>query len=819
MKPALRQTIEGRLEAEGSSDKSWAGAVLAAFEGRDALDDFLSGGAVTARPAVKEPNKRPAEAYLTSLSVEGFRGIGPAQTLSLNPAPGLTLIVGRNGSGKSSFAEGLEVLFTGDSKRWADRSRVWKDGWRNLHRPNATSITAELLLAGTGAVTVRAEWNTQDALDEPRTTVQPKTKPKTSLQQLGWTDALVSYRPFLSYNELGSMLDEGPSKLYDALSLVLGLEEIVSAQNVLSKSRTERQRIAKSAEEARAVLMEQLKQLLDHASDDRANASLAALRSAGWGLDRLEDLASGTTVARDDGVVSVLAQAAAVEAPSAEEAARQIAALHETAARLKAIAGTDAERSRKSARLLEGALELYLSHAVTDCPVCGTTDVIGPDWQETTREEIERLRADAAESEEAHRQAATVREQAFNILRAAPSRLFEQLTVINVEGAQNARDAWALWAEGRRLEDPAELAAHIEAHHAAFLSATEKLRQNAASELQRRQDRWKPVAAAIASWIPLARKALRGEEELEFISDAEKWLKNAAAAIRDERFAPIADRAMEIWRLLRLNSNVELGRIQLAGAGPQRRVTLDVTVDGVNGAALGVMSQGELHSLALSLFLPRATLPESPFRFVVIDDPVQSMDPARVDGLARALNEIARTRQVIVFTHDTRLPEAVRRLGIHATMLEVTRRPQSVVEVRTALDPIRAHIEDALALAYTSDLPRDVLHRVVPGFCRSALEAAFMQAVRRRRLASGHTHEDVETELQKAQKLTTLAALALFDDKDRGGDVMRRLNQFGSWAGAAFKDCKDGAHGGVTTDFRTLIENTEDLCRRVLELK
>ena len=31
---------------------------------------------------------------------------------------------------------------------------------------------------------------------------------------------LEAYRPFLSYNELGSMLDERPSKLYDALSKV-----------------------------------------------------------------------------------------------------------------------------------------------------------------------------------------------------------------------------------------------------------------------------------------------------------------------------------------------------------------------------------------------------------------------------------------------------------------------------------------------------------------------------------------------------------------------------------------------------------------------
>src|SRR5712691_3661310 len=150
----------------------------------------------------------------------------------------------------------------------------------------------------------------------------------------------------------------------------------------------------------------------------------------------------------------------------------------------------------------------------------------------------------------------------------------------------------------------------------------------------------------------------------------------------------------------RQQSNVTLGRIELAGTKSQRRVTLDVTVDGIPGAALGVMSQGELHSLALSLFLPRATLSESPFRFVVIDDPVQSMDPARVDGLARALEDVAGTRQVIVFTHDERLPEAVLRLGIEATVLKVTRRPKSVVEIRPGINPVRAHIEDALALVH-----------------------------------------------------------------------------------------------------------------------
>ena len=113
---------------------------------------------------------------------------------------------------------------------------------------------------------------------------------------------------------------------------------------------------------------------------------------------------------------------------------------------------------------------------------------------------------------------------------------------------------------------------------------------------------------------------------------AEDWLRSTATRIHNERFEPIKDRVKRIWELLRTQSHVELEDITFQGRSTNRRVSLDVRVDGVPGAALGVMSQGELHSLALSLFLPRATLEFSPFRFLLIDDPVQSMDRARVEG-------------------------------------------------------------------------------------------------------------------------------------------------------------------------------------------
>ena len=60
-------------------------------------------------PAAAAPGAavEPPGVYLGAITMAGFRGIGPATTLPLQPGPGLTLVVGRNGSGKNSFAEGM----------------------------------------------------------------------------------------------------------------------------------------------------------------------------------------------------------------------------------------------------------------------------------------------------------------------------------------------------------------------------------------------------------------------------------------------------------------------------------------------------------------------------------------------------------------------------------------------------------------------------------------------------------------------------------------------------------------------------------------
>ena len=787
MDPGLRRIVLARLEADGARADGWSDVVLGALEGRDGLEAQLAGSSASPRPLAAPPSPAATGTFLRSVAVEGFRGIGRPQTLELAPGPGLTLVVGRNGSGKSSFAEALEVLLTGDSLRWKERAAVWRDGWRNLHHP-AAYLSATFLVEGEPRpCVVSRRWEAEADFEVADVVVELPGRPKSDLDSLGWTSALRTHRPFLSYNELGSLLDEGPSKLYDALSSILGLEDLVEAQGALQEARRSREKALKDATEGRDRLVERLREV----DDKRARRVVAAIEGKEWDLAAVEAVvtAAGSTGA-GTAEADVLRAIAGLEPPDPVRVADAVAEMRGAAGALTFAQSTPAARSRDAAKLLELALAFHATHGDGDCPVCGRELALDRGWDKRQRTAVARLRETARDAEAAYERAEAAR------------RRWEELAVLKGEALQRASEAGLdlrelvaaleVWVRAQSIDDLGDLANHVESASGPLGKAVLRLREAARVRLERREDAWRPVVAEVAGWLAGAREAVRGAGDLKRIKPAETWLKKAAAGIRDDRFGPIAEKAAGIWERLRQQSHVELGRIQLTGDGTRRRVVLDVTVDGVAGAALGVMSQGELHSLALSLFVPRATLPESPFRFIVIDDPVQSMDPARVDGLARVLESASADRQVVVFTHDDRLPEAVRRLDIAAEILEVTRREGSVVELRRSLDPVGRYLEDALAVAGTAGLPSSAAAHVVPGLCRLALEATCMEVVRRRRLTRGEAHAAVERTLSEAGHLSGLAALALFDDVERGGEVLERLQrEAGASLADAFRRCDE----------------------------
>src|SRR3954451_12953717 len=165
MDPVLHELLKERLERSALD-----------HEARRVLEVLADAG---------EPPAALPPVWLRSVTVEGFRGIGKPATLQLAPAPGLTVVGGRNGSGKSSFAEGLELLMTGALKRWEKRPKAWTETWQCLHHDGPTKIAAELVTNGE-TVMLAQEW--------PRGAAYTDRGPA----EHEWEKALASFRPFLS---------------------------------------------------------------------------------------------------------------------------------------------------------------------------------------------------------------------------------------------------------------------------------------------------------------------------------------------------------------------------------------------------------------------------------------------------------------------------------------------------------------------------------------------------------------------------------------------------------------------------------------------
>jgi len=112
------------------------------------------------------------------LAVEGFRGIGSKAMINFRPGPGLVIVAGRNGSGKSSLAEGLEYALTSTTYRWKLGTR-FIERWRNLHHPEPCKITVELAQEDVGKSKIVASWPAGSSSDsDGHVTYQPHGQPR-----------------------------------------------------------------------------------------------------------------------------------------------------------------------------------------------------------------------------------------------------------------------------------------------------------------------------------------------------------------------------------------------------------------------------------------------------------------------------------------------------------------------------------------------------------------------------------------------------------------------------------------------------------------
>ncbi len=739
---SVHDVILEMLEEDPALDAAVKDAVL------DALAEVVG-------QAQDKVETQTAPTFLTSISVIGFRGIGRQARLDLYPAPGLMVVSGRNGSGKSSFAEALELALTGTSYRWHKKETLWAESWQNLHHPDPCAIRVGFTAEGTGPFTVGMDWAPGAALTERASWTQAGSEKRVDgTDDLGWARPLELWRPVLSYDELGRVFDGGPSALYDALAKLLGLEVLADAEKWLAAQLKSTKAARERADDERKRLLT----VLADSADERAQRATALLRKKGAALDEVLALATGS----DDSGLQVapgLRALTQLDSPTLDEIEAAATRLRAATQAVAAITGNLVDSTRQRVDLLQAAVRFHDHAGDSECPVCGDGR-LDSEWAARTRDTIASTEEALAEYRSAATELTRARSAATNLL----TRVHAVDEVAGVELPALAAYNQTVASVQPSPDDDTELAAHLESALIAAADAADTLRTQAGEALKLRESTWAPLAAQLGGWVPMEDDARALDGTLKTMTVAKKWMTDHAVPFRNLRLEPIAAQARKIWGQLRQESNVDLGEITLEGTATRRRAILGGSVDGQPTKALSVMSQGELHALALALFLPRATAADSPFRFVVLDDPIQAMDPAKIDGFVQVLSEIAQTHQVIVFSHDDRLASVIRETGVDARLVEVVRETGSKVRMRDSINPALRQVKDIFALIEDDRLADEIRARVLPGLFRVAVESAAQQAYYTKQSLAGRPRAESEQEWMSVKKTVARLALAVHGD-------------------------------------------------------
>ena len=265
------------------------------------------------------------------------------------------VVSGRNGSGKSSFAEALELALTGTSYRSHKKETLWAESWQNLHHPDPCAIRVGFTAEGTGPFTIGLDWAPGAALTERASWTQAgSAKRVDGTDDLGWARPLELWRPVLSYDELGRVFDGGPSALYDALAKLLGLEVLADAEKWLAAQ-------LKSTKAARDRADDERKRLLTvlaDSADERAQRATALLRKKGAALDEVLALATGSD---DSGlqVAPALRALTQLDTPTLDEIEVAATRLRAAGQAVAATTGNLVDSTRQRVDLLQAALRFH----------------------------------------------------------------------------------------------------------------------------------------------------------------------------------------------------------------------------------------------------------------------------------------------------------------------------------------------------------------------------------------------------------------------------------------------------------------------------
>ena len=165
--------------------------------------------------------------YLSEVMLSDFRTYGPESKINLTPGPGLTVLCGMNGLGKTGFFDGVEWALTGDVRRL--RTRGVDNIEKCLGRIGRSAPYAVELTFNSGAKLGRRESTPQDSLEVIGLLKDPQ-----------WIPPIQSVATYLRLTHLLAQsgqqrfVDAGPDRQWELLKGAAGVDRIDQLRNLLS---------------------------------------------------------------------------------------------------------------------------------------------------------------------------------------------------------------------------------------------------------------------------------------------------------------------------------------------------------------------------------------------------------------------------------------------------------------------------------------------------------------------------------------------------------------------------------------------------------
>jgi predicted ATPase len=593
---------------------------------------------------------------LTKLVMSAFRATPGQMTVELVRGQSF-IVLGENGTGKSSIADALEWYFTGRIGYLSHEGR--SEAIRNLAARDGLATSVEVATDGSlgGAATL-------------------PDGPPSAPRSIGDRETFL-----LRGRTLAEFIDRTKGEKWKALTEILGLDAVDALRLDLQRARNDLRRAARDARDAVKERAEPVAARLKigsaSLSPDRILAGLGA-RCGEAGVkppDTFDALVDPSWSASASPGLGASLAAQATSLAGELQAGGPPTSPGEAIEAWNAFVGDKERPDAAFLRLLRAGEEMMRNRAIGGlCPLCKQPV------------DDERLRSMVTESLEELRSAATRLDEADEAIRGVIESVHER------ERWRRERRERAL-ALGVTLEDVPQspvpsLTAAREAREGFDISVLDEFAQELAE--------WdRHSAEAVAASIPSApsakdealwdvaviaqqardwHTAIKQGERVQKASDQANLIFVRYQDEQGKYFKEVLDRisgrAAEIYGALHPGEGLGAVSVELWG---EKGVELAVDFHGKRAKPPhGVLSESHLNSLAIALFLAMAETFNEQLGFLVLDDVVNSFDLEHRGQLAELLTMHFEGSQLIVLTHDPIFFERVTKLAPSWERLQLT---------------------------------------------------------------------------------------------------------------------------------------------------